>query len=298
MAQLGGYKIGAVSLRTGLSPTTLRIWEEHYGLLHPDRSSGGTRLYSEGDVQRILEVKELLRSGRSLQAISQVIDKARADYPDVVRRLVEVQSSLPSASHLLGDVRTFLEQAQVREATDRERIREGSLVQRMYFVLRRIQAAPDMDRACAALVTGARELTGVPRTSLAVYERPSDALRMVSQHHGQRVFAAEYGPWPIGGLRPAGWRDALRRQVPFYAPTIAAGRLRPEHRASLLRSGVRSFFAHPLTVGSDLVGVLILAGTVPDGVRPEARQIGSRLGTLAAGAIGYYVLRAEATNRS
>ena len=41
----------AVSVETGLSPATLRAWERRYGLVKPERSLGGHRLYSEHDIE-------------------------------------------------------------------------------------------------------------------------------------------------------------------------------------------------------------------------------------------------------
>ena len=46
-------RIGELSRRTGVSPELLRAWERRYGLLRPERSSGGYRLYSAEDERRV-----------------------------------------------------------------------------------------------------------------------------------------------------------------------------------------------------------------------------------------------------
>ncbi|HXH88203.1 MAG TPA: B12-binding domain-containing protein [Gaiellaceae bacterium] len=46
-------RIGELSRRTGVSPELLRAWERRYDLLQPVRSSGGYRLYSAADEQRV-----------------------------------------------------------------------------------------------------------------------------------------------------------------------------------------------------------------------------------------------------
>jgi methanogenic corrinoid protein MtbC1 len=54
-------RIGQLSARLGVSPELLRAWELRYGLLRPDRSEGGFRLYSSADesrVRRVLAHKE------------------------------------------------------------------------------------------------------------------------------------------------------------------------------------------------------------------------------------------------
>jgi MerR family transcriptional regulator, light-induced transcriptional regulator len=56
-------RIGELARRTSLSPEVLRAWERRYGLLRPARSTGGYRLYSEEDAERVLRMQELISSG-------------------------------------------------------------------------------------------------------------------------------------------------------------------------------------------------------------------------------------------
>lgn len=56
-------RIGELSRRTGVAPELLRAWERRYGLLRPARSSGGFRLYSDADLQRVELMRSHLRSG-------------------------------------------------------------------------------------------------------------------------------------------------------------------------------------------------------------------------------------------
>lgn len=56
-------RIGELARRTALSPEVLRAWERRYGLLRPARSSGGYRLYSEDDAERVLRMRELIANG-------------------------------------------------------------------------------------------------------------------------------------------------------------------------------------------------------------------------------------------
>lgn len=41
---------------TGINPVTLRAWERRYGLIRPQRTEGGHRLYTARDVQRIRDI--------------------------------------------------------------------------------------------------------------------------------------------------------------------------------------------------------------------------------------------------
>jgi methanogenic corrinoid protein MtbC1 len=59
----GLLNIAALSQRTGIAPDTLRKWEARYGVLHPARSKGGQRRYSERDVARVEWLRDRLREG-------------------------------------------------------------------------------------------------------------------------------------------------------------------------------------------------------------------------------------------
>lgn len=63
------YSMGAVVRRTGLKPELLRAWERRYGAVRPERTSGGQRVYSAGDLHRLQLLKTAVDSGH---AISQV----------------------------------------------------------------------------------------------------------------------------------------------------------------------------------------------------------------------------------
>jgi len=56
-------RIGELSRRSGVSPELLRAWERRYGLLRPTRSSGGLRLYSEDDFERVRRMQQHLSDG-------------------------------------------------------------------------------------------------------------------------------------------------------------------------------------------------------------------------------------------
>jgi len=71
------YAIKTLAALTGVNPVTLRAWERRYGLLEPQRTPKGHRLYTERDVERIRRALALTRDG---VPIGQVKD-ALADEP-------------------------------------------------------------------------------------------------------------------------------------------------------------------------------------------------------------------------
>lgn len=74
-----------VSLRTGLSVHTIRVWEKRYGAVRPVRASNNRRLYSEQDVERLGLLQQATAAGH---AIGQI---ARAPLVEL-RRLVKESS--------------------------------------------------------------------------------------------------------------------------------------------------------------------------------------------------------------
>ena len=66
-------RIGELSKRSGVSPELLRAWERRYGLLEPVRTSGGLRLYSPDDLERVRLMQQHLAAGlAAAEAAAQV----------------------------------------------------------------------------------------------------------------------------------------------------------------------------------------------------------------------------------
>lgn len=128
----GSMQIGEVAERTGLTPRTLRYWEE-IGLLPPaERLEGGFRLYSQADVerlQRIVELKKLL--GFSLTEIRRIVEteetlralrarnKIETDPAELRARIARAIEILQEQSALLT---SHIEQMQSMRERYRERV--------------------------------------------------------------------------------------------------------------------------------------------------------------------------------
>jgi MerR family transcriptional regulator, light-induced transcriptional regulator len=69
----GVLRIGEVARRTGVAVPTLRAWERRYGLLSPDRTEGGHRLYGELDIERVRAMVRLLDDGWSAAAAAREV---------------------------------------------------------------------------------------------------------------------------------------------------------------------------------------------------------------------------------
>jgi MerR family transcriptional regulator/heat shock protein HspR len=56
----------------GMHPQTLRIYERK-GLLDPSRTSGGSRRFSERDLERLRHIQELTATGLNLEGVRRVL---------------------------------------------------------------------------------------------------------------------------------------------------------------------------------------------------------------------------------
>ena len=64
------YRIGAVARLTGVNVDTLRIWERRYQVVTPQRSEGGSRLYCEADIERLVLIKRLVDAGHAIGTVA------------------------------------------------------------------------------------------------------------------------------------------------------------------------------------------------------------------------------------
>ena len=69
-------RIGELSKRSGVSPELLRAWERRYGLLNPTRSSGGLRLYSLDDLERVRLMRQHLDGGLAAAEAAALVSRA------------------------------------------------------------------------------------------------------------------------------------------------------------------------------------------------------------------------------
>lgn len=128
------YNIKAVVQDTQVNISTLRAWEQRYGIPRPKRSTHGHRLYSQRDMAIIKWLKQCTESGL---AISQAVNLLREHaHPDEVEEPVHHESGETIMSMGLADLRYRL-----FEALRHSQIRQAHLVLNtaaMVFPLERI----------------------------------------------------------------------------------------------------------------------------------------------------------------
>src|SRR5690349_8287697 len=68
----GVYGISVASELSGFDPQTLRLYERR-GLLSPERTDGGTRRYSDDDLDRLARISALVAKGINIAGIAQIL---------------------------------------------------------------------------------------------------------------------------------------------------------------------------------------------------------------------------------
>lgn len=97
----GFMHIGEVAARTDLSLRSLRHWEE-VGLLRPSaRTDGGFRLYTEGDVERILVIRRMKPLGFTLDQMKAVMQDI-----ELLRNSATTDDDRASARERVDAIRT------------------------------------------------------------------------------------------------------------------------------------------------------------------------------------------------
>jgi len=66
------YIISVAAELVGMHPQTLRVYERR-GLLDPYRTPGGTRRYSQEDLDRLLLIQQLSSAGVNLEGIKRIL---------------------------------------------------------------------------------------------------------------------------------------------------------------------------------------------------------------------------------
>jgi MerR family transcriptional regulator/heat shock protein HspR len=69
---VGIFGISVAADMLSMQVQNLRVYERH-GLVEPDRTTGGTRLYSHDDLDRLARIRDLLAEGLNLAGITRVL---------------------------------------------------------------------------------------------------------------------------------------------------------------------------------------------------------------------------------
>ncbi len=101
------YSIGEASKLTGVEPHVLRYWESLFNELSPSKNRAGKRTYTDGDIQIILLLKDLIQDKKYSTA------GARKELKRQKNRMQDKEESTELPLELTQDlkrVRVFLDE--------------------------------------------------------------------------------------------------------------------------------------------------------------------------------------------
>lgn len=108
------YTISEVEIRTGISKSTLRFWEQQFVQLKPKRSSKGTRRYTSEDIDLINSIKTLIDSGLTIDGAQQQLKCGNLEVFRNKQRLIavlrEVRAELVTIRKELNETEALAEQ--------------------------------------------------------------------------------------------------------------------------------------------------------------------------------------------
>lgn len=88
------YVISVAAELAGVHPQTLRIYERK-GLVDPARTTGGSRRYSDADIDQLRRIQELTNEGLNLYGVQRVLEleaevsRLRTELTEVRRKAAE-----------------------------------------------------------------------------------------------------------------------------------------------------------------------------------------------------------------
>jgi DNA-binding transcriptional MerR regulator len=114
-----GLRIGELSRRVGVSPDVLRAWERRYGVLRPQRSRSGQRLYTAADESRVRQMLEHMGRGYSAAVAARL---AAAETPAPAATAPAAIPATGDLTALAAELRTALhglDEARAEAVVDR-----------------------------------------------------------------------------------------------------------------------------------------------------------------------------------
>ena len=118
-------KIGDVAERSGVSPKTIRFWEDQHLLPAPARTPAGYRDYDPPILERLVFIRHAQAAGLTLEHIRQVLDIRDGGQPPCVhvaeliaRRLAEVEARLAELARARDQLAALAVRAAAQDPAD------------------------------------------------------------------------------------------------------------------------------------------------------------------------------------
>lgn len=91
------FTIGEVAEQLKVAPSLIRFWEKEFTQLKPQKTEGGTRKYTQKDIQLLKRIYHLVKEeGFTLQGAKERLREGnrKADLQEIKERLTEIKKFL------------------------------------------------------------------------------------------------------------------------------------------------------------------------------------------------------------
>ena len=92
------YFISVASSLSGIHPQTIRIYEEK-GLVKPYRTKGGTRRYSQDNIDSLIQIQQLTQRGMNLEGIK-VIYELKSKIDDLQKKINNLEDEVEEVKNI------------------------------------------------------------------------------------------------------------------------------------------------------------------------------------------------------
>ncbi|HET9755185.1 MAG TPA: MerR family transcriptional regulator, partial [Candidatus Limnocylindrales bacterium] len=89
------YTIKQAAIRAGVTVELLRAWERRYGIVRPDRTDSGYRLYDDPAIDRVRAMRQLVDRGWSPSQAAREIEANGVPIPSTPSHPTGVQNEPP-----------------------------------------------------------------------------------------------------------------------------------------------------------------------------------------------------------
>ena len=202
------YTIKQAAARSGLSVPTVRVWERRYGVVHPERTPTGYRLYDDAAIARLIAMRHLVEveGVRPSQAADLVLAPG-ADIATMVEaaRAASVSASrdgspgLPMADRAREVVELFVDAARALDVSAMEEVLDE------VFAAERFESA--VDHVIFPALRSVGDAWSDGSVDVAMEHAASETIRRRLARFYDSVASASGTPDLIVGLPPGGLHE-------------------------------------------------------------------------------------------
>ena len=269
------YTIKEAAARSGLSVPTVRVWERRYGVVHPERTASGYRLYDERAIARLIAMRHLVtHDGMRPSQAAERIPTADEDLAALVERALRSDDGAPtrsrgearSAEQTDGAVEAFMSATRRLDVVAMDRILDGA------FASERFESA--LEHVVFPVLRAVGDGWADGSIDVAMEHAASETVRRRLARFYDAV-ASDGAPDVIVGLPPGG-----RHEIGALAFAVAARR----RGVGVLYLGADVPLASWLRTARETEAPLVVLGVVTVADVASATLVAEGLRTLAAAA--------------